>query len=264
MSEIIAGGLSGAFTKTCIAPLERVKILHQLYKNKYPNSVYGTLKTVVKNEGTLALYKGNGVNVLRVIPVYALKFSFNDKIKNSIKTSGQPLNFSQLVLSGCIAGFLQTSITYPLETMRTRFTLGIKYNGFFNAIQTIVQKEKLRGLYKGYSMSFLTGSPYVGFQFSFYEMFNRKLDNKLVSGAAAGILAQTLLYPGDTIRRHMQINGINGEKKIYNNPWHCYKTITNKNGHKVLFNGLKTNYIKCIPGAAIQFWAYENFLKILS
>lgn len=40
---------------------------------------------------------------------------------------------------------------------------------------------------------------------------------KMPSGAAAGVLAHSLLYPGDTVRRRMQTNGIGGNPKIYRN-----------------------------------------------
>lgn len=46
------------------------------------NSIGGTLVTIVKEEGLLQLWKGNGANVIRIIPVYALKFSLNDTFRN--------------------------------------------------------------------------------------------------------------------------------------------------------------------------------------
>jgi hypothetical protein len=42
---------------------------------------------VVKEEGPKALFKGNGANVIRIIPNYALKFSFNDTFKEMVQPS---------------------------------------------------------------------------------------------------------------------------------------------------------------------------------
>ena len=88
---MVAGGGAGAITKTSTAPLERVKILLQVQGMKlkeHPElgqsgtlkyrGIIGTMRTVIREEGFIALYKGNGANVLRVVPVYALKFTFND------------------------------------------------------------------------------------------------------------------------------------------------------------------------------------------
>mmetsp|Transcript_5425 Transcript_5425/g.6318 ORF Transcript_5425/g.6318 Transcript_5425/m.6318 type:complete len:343 (-) Transcript_5425:270-1298(-) len=278
--QLIAGGGAGAFTKTATAPLERVKILQQLQGMKAGGShapkyrgILGTIRTVVQEEGFLALYKGNGANVLRVIPVYALKFTFNDTFRDLVKVEGQPLTFSRLILSGTMAGLFQTCVTYPLETVRTRLTLGkglgVEYKGILDVFRQTIRTEGVGGLYKGIGPTFLTGSPYVGLQMTFYEIFKRNQpdleDNqvvmkqvyRLVCGAVAGLIAQTITYPGDTIRRRMQTNGMKGEAKIYSNSIDCTRKLIQQEGFKALFNGYTANAVRCLPGAAIQFWAYD-------
>ena len=77
MLQLVAGAGSGAFSKTATAPLERIKIIFQvqgmkgadLVAPKYTGIVQ-TFWLVMKEEGPFALWKGNGANVLRVIPVY--------------------------------------------------------------------------------------------------------------------------------------------------------------------------------------------------
>jgi len=228
--ELVAGAVSGIVTKTATAPLERVKILLQLQgmtvkkklveetggelKTKIPTSslkyrgIWHTLITVLKDEGIKGWFKGNGANVVRVVPVYALKFAFNDTFKEMFHTPGKPLTFFQLMMSGTLAGLFQQCATYPLETVRTRLTLGVlsqhKYHGIIDALVQTVKHEGVRGLYKGLGPTILTGSPYVGLQMTFYEELNRNAPRfedkyanqamKLFNGAMAGIVAQTLTY----------------------------------------------------------------------
>ena len=74
--QLVAGAGSGAFSKTLTAPLERIKIVFQvqgmkpadLLAPKY-TGILQALRVVVAEEGFAALWKGNGANVLRVIPV---------------------------------------------------------------------------------------------------------------------------------------------------------------------------------------------------
>jgi len=89
--QLIAGAGSGAITKTLIAPLDRIKILFQIQGMKSssePILYRGILQTAMRvthDEGFLSLYNGNGANILRVIPSYALKFMFNDTFKELVK-----------------------------------------------------------------------------------------------------------------------------------------------------------------------------------
>jgi hypothetical protein len=121
-----------------------------LTKPKYTGISQATL-TVIREEGPLALWKGNGANVLRVIPVYGLKFAFNDSIKAVVAgPSNKRLDTSQLLWVGTLAGLLQTALTYPLETVRTRLTLGpeqgVRYKGIVDCFRQMIRTEGVSGL----------------------------------------------------------------------------------------------------------------------
>ena len=88
MSKLFCGGGAGAFAKTCVAPMERIKVLLQAQAsnpNIPPDQRYkGMLDAAVKiprNEGVAAFWRGNGMNVIRIFPNAALKFTLNDQLK---------------------------------------------------------------------------------------------------------------------------------------------------------------------------------------
>lgn len=78
----------------------------------------------------------------------------------------------------------------------------------------------------------------------------------------SGLFAQTITYPGDTIRRRMQTNGVGGTERIYKTSWDCCVKTVRAEGIRGLYHGLWVNVIRCLPGAAIQFAAYDA-LKVL-
>ena len=297
--QLVAGGGAGAITKTSTAPLERVKILLQVQAmargtaadgaaaagvSKY-RGIVGTFTTVVREEGARSLWKGNGANVLRVVPVYALKFTFNDAFRDMVRRPDQQqLTFAQMIVAGSSAGLFQACITYPLEVVRTRLTmgagLGVRYGGIWDCAASTVRTEGAAALYKGLGPTLLSGSPYVGLQMTFYEVFKRELPPlagappvgtggdaepawKMACGACAGILAQTITYPGDTIRRRMQTNGMGGAPRLYRHSWDCCAQTVRNEGVRGLFHGLKANVVRSIPGAAIQFAAYDTLKEVL-
>ena len=79
----------------------------------------------------------------------------------------------------------------------------------------------------------------------------------------AGLISQSLMYPGDTVKRQLQINGMNGIKK-YNNILDCINYIYSKNGIKGFYKGLIINSIKSIPEIAIKFTIYEYVKSLFS
>ena len=93
-----------------------------------------------------------GANVLRVIPVYGLKFAFNDTFKTLVAgPEKKKLGPADLMWIGTLAGLFQTIVTYPLELIRTRLTLGveqggIQYKGIIDCVRQVLRSEGVPGL----------------------------------------------------------------------------------------------------------------------
>jgi len=86
---------------------------------------------------------------------------------------------------------------------------------------------------------------------------------QLLNGAIAGLIAQTVTYPGDTIRRRMQNNGAGGAARVYSNGFDCTAKVFAKEGLRGFYRGAWTTTARCLPGAAIQFAAYEAIKTVL-
>eukprot|EP01091_Cochliopodium_minus_P008343 TRINITY_DN1873_c0_g1_i1.p1 TRINITY_DN1873_c0_g1~~TRINITY_DN1873_c0_g1_i1.p1 ORF type:complete len:293 (-),score=55.81 TRINITY_DN1873_c0_g1_i1:29-907(-) len=254
MLQLISGASSGAISKTISAPLERIKILYQVQGMKGSNHYKGTVNafsTIVREEGLLGLWKGNNATVLKIIPTYALKFSLNDFIRDIVKKEGQKTNeltFNQMMIAGTLGGTIQIIMTYPLDIIRTRLSLNEnlssnqRYRGVFDCFRKIVSREGFFALYKGLGPTLFVGAPYVGLQMTFYDIYKRvnyqffqkfdfqftnnkvfEISMSLLAGAMAGLTAQTVTYPGDTLRKRLQSNGIGGETRKYENSFDAIK-----------------------------------------
>ena len=79
---LLCGGVAGAFSKSCTAPLARITILRQLQSTgQVPGWIPGenqgilrALSKIVREEGVRALWKGNGVTVLHRLPYSSINF----------------------------------------------------------------------------------------------------------------------------------------------------------------------------------------------
>ena len=257
--------------------------------------IAGTLSACLQSGGVRSLWAGNSANCVRVAPVYGLKFTFNDAFKDCMRDPAAPpgarLSFGQQMAAGTLAGLFTNSCTYPLETIRTRMSVGgtslmaegTAYTSMLDCAVKTVRIEGVTALYKGFVPTTVSGAPYVGLQMTLYETFKHDVYGvggvmpmtdghpvessalwKLVSGASAGAVAQTITYPGDVVRRRMIVNGMGGGARLYSSSADCCAVILRKEGVRGFFGGFIVNLIKALPSAALSFWAYDSLKAVLS
>jgi hypothetical protein len=79
---------------------------------------------MIKEGGMLSLWRGNGVNIIKIAPESALKFMAYEQGKRFIKgNSNRELRIEERFIAGSLAGAFSQSIIYPLEVIKTRLAL---------------------------------------------------------------------------------------------------------------------------------------------
>uniref|UniRef100_A0A7S4V0H8 Mitochondrial carrier protein n=2 Tax=Guillardia theta TaxID=55529 RepID=A0A7S4V0H8_GUITH len=286
---LIAGGIAGATAKTCVAPLERVKLLAQAGECR--NGIVSAFKSVIEQEGIRGLWRGNTVNVLRMVPNKGVLHATNDLYKElaasiaanvpAVAAAGMGM---QHFLSGSLAGMTSVAATYPLDLIRTRMAgrlmtegaikTGVAGNTWWQTAVGVVEKEGLMGLYRGVSPTLIGAFPYEGIKFYSYAKFKEVLPKdqdgkqnvgwKLVAGASAATVAHIVTYPMDTIRRRMQLQGAAGAQILYKNAIDCAAQMVKREGVRSLYRGLTATCIRGVPNTGIQFAVYEGLKSILN
>jgi Mitochondrial carrier protein len=198
--RMVCGGLAGMIAKTATNPLERIKMLSQTgdhLKTSRTNSIIGIYQTIIRQEGVIGLWAGNGVNLVRIFPAKAVVFSTNDMYRNSMvhvhdiltpllqgtaRSSSSITNDSIVsveslpaiysFLAGGMAGMSASLVTYPLDLARGRISgklassRGHKtYNGILQTCVLTVRDEGFRALYKGVTPTLIGAMPYEGIKF---------------------------------------------------------------------------------------------------
>jgi len=279
VKHLIAGGIAGAVSRTCVSPFERLKILYQVQGANKSAPYGGVIKSFIKiriEEGYIGFFKGNGANVIRIIPYSAVQFTVFDWLKKLIMEHNEAeLNSSQRLFSGALAGIASVTFTYPLDLIRTRLSVQTNYQdkGIVNALMNIVMKEGVVALYKGIFPTIMGVAPYVGLNFMIYETLKASIrkhvqpDPSIVQllccGGISGTVAQTITYPLDVLRRKMQIQGFTPDHPIYGTTWNAVKHIWKTDSYRGFYRGLIPNYLKVAPSISISFVVYEYFKKQL-
>ena len=270
--QLLCGGIAGATARSFVAPIDRVKILMQTQqlivkdgKQRY-NSVMQSLRYIVQNEGISKLWRGNGTNCIRVFPYAATQFVSYDKYKAMLLLEGGTMTIFRRLFAGALAGATATSLTHPLDVVRLRLSVQPELHGFKGAIRSVYMEQGMKTFFKGYSATLLSLAPFIAINFATfdqlkfvtYKTFPILEDNIGVTlglGACAGLFAQSICFPLDTIRRRMQLPG-----QHYSSVLNAFKTVFQTEGMKGFYKGMAPNAIKVIPNNAIRFVVYD-YLK---
>ncbi|XP_010923203.1 uncharacterized protein [Elaeis guineensis] len=292
VANFLAGGVAGAVSKTCTAPLARLTILFQV-QGMHSNvatlskaSIWREASRIVYEEGFRAFWKGNLVTIAHRLPYSSINFYAYEHYKQSLQLipgldrhrDYMTADVCVRLLGGALAGITAASITYPLDLVRTRLaaqTKTIYYRGISHALCAIYRDEGIRGLYKGLGATLLGVGPSIAISFSVYEtlrshwQLQRPNDSalflSLACGSISGIASSTVTFPLDLVRRRMQLEGAVGKARVYNSGlFGTFRHIIYTEGFRGLYRGILPEYYKVVPGFGIVFMTYETLKSCLS
>ncbi|XP_058060665.1 mitochondrial carrier protein Rim2 isoform X2 [Anopheles bellator] len=253
-------------------------------------SIWQCLKHIVQTEGSRALFKGLGPNIVGVAPSRAIYFCAYSKTKNALNTVGIIPANSPLVhiLSATCAGFASSTATNPIWFIKTRMQLDSSNasNGLRSSVgqcvKQIYESQGVRGFYKGITASYVGISETV-IHFVIYEALKKKLlelressparygDGPaggktsrdflefMLAGATSKTIASIVAYPHEVARTRLREEG-----NKYRNFWQTLLTVWNEEGKAGLYRGLGTQLVRQIPNTAIMMATYEAVVYVLT
>ncbi|GLE01089.1 hypothetical protein PINS_up009902 [Pythium insidiosum] len=245
--SFVAGGAAGIMAKSLLAPVDRVKILFQVNDKRTFSfrNAFRLARDIYVQDGFRALFRGNLLNILRVVPYagvqhssfdffrrqfHAYNYKHIDPSHNQSGRDPNKLSNMQLVTAGSLAGGLSLTIAYPLDIVRARFMVQQgkhKYTSLYQAVLEMYRLEGARSFTRGLLPSLMGTLPYTGIGFTLNEHFKHWMLElqqrsvrdgepvptrlhpfaKFLCSYFAACIAQTATYPMDTIRRRIQTDG---------------------------------------------------------
>jgi solute carrier family 25 thiamine pyrophosphate transporter 19 len=281
-----------------IAPLDVIKIRLQLQiyslsdqsntqnaKGLAYKGTLNTLKRIVREEGVTGLWKGNIPAEALYLTYGSVQFSAYTSISHLLDEIPAPYTLPTSVSSfigGAAAGACATTATYPLDLLRTRFAAQGRdrvYPSLLASIRHIAKHEGPRGFFRGLGAGVSQIVPYMGLFFTSYETLKPVVANSAMwtpfgtSDAAAGVMAsvlsKTAVYPLDTTRKRLQVQGpmrakySHGNIPEYSGVLHTLRHIWKNEGRRGLYRGLTVSLLKAAPASAVTMWTYERAMAAM-
>mmetsp|Transcript_38307 Transcript_38307/g.105501 ORF Transcript_38307/g.105501 Transcript_38307/m.105501 type:complete len:344 (+) Transcript_38307:41-1072(+) len=301
--EVVAGGVAGCVAKTCVAPLSRLTIMLQVQSMptsqvpaETPVNRLGAWRLALhvwRSEGPLGFWRGNCVTLCHRLAFSSIMFSTTASCKRALGQDGFDHGpVASLVatnlLASSTASLVATCVTHPLDVVKTRVMTQSHYAGANAAVGLrvpsvlwrIMVDEGVRGLYRGFGASLGCQAPSVTLNFTCYELFHElgagcagaePMWHAMLSGAAAGAVSSTLMYPVDLVRRQMHLLGMRGRPAVYSSFRNACESIFHAGraqgrrfpilfGCAEFYRGLPIEWLKVMPGSAIMFAVNEQLL----
>ncbi|ODV79812.1 mitochondrial carrier [Suhomyces tanzawaensis NRRL Y-17324] len=310
--HFIAGGVGGMVGAIVTCPLDVVKtrlqsdVYHTLY-NKTPKSSNPVIQTgqhlketlsVIKElyvtEGSRALFKGLGPNLVGVIPARSINFftyGASKEVLSSNFTNGQEATWVHLV-SGINAGFVTSTATNPIWLIKTRLQLdktkGKHYKNSWDCLKYVIKNEGFTSLYKGLSASYLGGVEST-LQWVLYEQMRMFINKRSLelhgahgknkttkdyifewgarSGAAgaAKFIASLITYPHEVVRTRLRQAPLEATgKPKYTGLIQCFRLVIKEEGLASMYGGLTPHMLRTVPNSIIMFGTWELVVRLLS
>lgn len=286
--DVVISGGSALVAKTVIAPIERMKLMHQTQasnvsirtqQHRQMTGIFQTIKDIVQHQGFFALWRGHSATLLKYIPLQVLTFTFHSKLKRlfpKYDPQKHPLKmFLSNLAKGAIAGVLAITIVYPLDTVRTKMAADLgrtaasrEFTGFRDSVAKIYRQGGFTSFYTAYPYSLLGTSLYRGFYFGLYETamkFYGQGDNKvyysMLCAQVSTNVAGLLIYPIDTVRRNLVLQAAKTEKdqQVVNDKTFsaCARRLYSERGIRGLYAGCLINIIRG-SGSSILLFMYDT------
>eukprot|EP01147_Barroeca_monosierra_P002784 gene2784-8142_t len=207
--NFIAGCVGAAAATLSTYPLDvvRTRMATQGEPKVYRTFIH-SLVTITQTEGLFALYRGLGPTLIGVMPYVGMSFAVYIGAKEALASrnffkqqvishdSLESLSSSQSTsvmsshssssdkaIAGAVAGVVSKTIVHPIDIIKKRFqVVGFErerthfgfgqtaaYTSTWNALKTILQKEGIRGCFKGLLPSLIKSAPSSAITLAVYD-----------------------------------------------------------------------------------------------
>ncbi|KAJ6640847.1 Calcium-binding mitochondrial carrier protein SCaMC-1 [Pseudolycoriella hygida] len=275
--HLAAGGVAGAVSRTCTAPLDRLKVFLQVQTTKA--RISDSFMYMLKEGGVRSFWRGNGINVLKIAPETAIKFAAYEQVKRMIRQNeSRQMTIYERFVAGACAGVFSQTVIYPFEVLKTRLALRKtgQYKGIADATVKIFQAEGVRSFYRGYIPNLLGIIPYAGIDLAVYETLKKKYLSHhkteqpsfwllLGCGSVSSTLGQVCSYPLALVRTRLQAQVISSDAAIkkQHTMVGTFRRIIATEGVSGLYRGITPNFIKVLPAVSISYVVYEYSSRAL-
>ncbi|XAR58937.1 hypothetical protein NMG60_11014524 [Bertholletia excelsa] len=278
-----SSAFAACFAELCTIPLDTAKVRLQLQKKvnieegtvaKY-RGMLGTIATIAKEEGLMALWKGVIPGLHRQFLYGGLRIGLYEPVKAFFVGSDYAGDVSlfQKILAALITGALAITVANPTDLVKVRLQaesnlltgLPRHYSGALNAYFSIVKQEGLAALWTGLGPNIARNAIINAAELASYDQvketilkipgFTDSVFTHLLAGLGAGFFAVCIGSPVDVVKSRMM-----GDS-IYKSTLDCFIRTLKTEGPLAFYKGFLPNFGRLGIWNVIMFLTLEQAKK---
>ncbi|XP_007489082.1 mitochondrial carrier protein SCaMC-3L isoform X4 [Monodelphis domestica] len=238
-------------------------------------NLLGGMRSMIQEGGIRSLWRGNGINVLKIAPEYAIKFSVFEQCKTSFCNQNTSQPFHERILASSLAVAISQTLINPMEVLKTRLMLRRtgQYKGLLDCAFQILEREGTRAFYRGYLPNMMGIVPYACTDLTVYESLrwvwlylgfdaeNPSGIVSLLSATLSSTCGQVASYPLTLVRTRMQAQDtVEGSNPTMRG---VFGKILAQQGMPGLYRGVTPTLLKVLPAVGISYVVYEAMKSAL-
>ncbi|MED6204582.1 Mitochondrial uncoupling protein 2 [Stylosanthes scabra] len=278
---------AACFAEFCTLPLDTAKVRLQLQKKvgidedpslpKY-KGLLGTMKTIAREEGITALWKGVVPGMHRQCVYGGLRIGLYDPVKTFLVGSAfvGEVPLYHMILAALLTGALAITIANPTDLVKVRLQAegqlppGVPkhYSGAMDAYSTIVRQEGLGALWTGLGPNVARNAIINAAELASYDQvkmtilkipgFTDSAFTHLLAGLGAGLFAVFIGSPVDVVKSRMM-----GDS-TYKSTFDCFLKTSFNEGFLAFYKGFLPNFGRVGAWNVIMFLTLEQAKRFFS
>ncbi|KAI1139276.1 mitochondrial carrier [Hypoxylon sp. FL0543] len=286
--DLFAGAAGGVAQVLIGQPFDIVKV--RLQTSTAYTSALNAAKSIYKNEGPLAFYKGTLTPLLGIGACVSIQFGafgwarrhFESANAAAHPRGSRDLSYAQYFAAGSFAGVANSVISGPIEHVRIRLQTqphgpARLYAGPLDCVRKLAAHGGvLRGLYRGEAVTVWREAAAYGTWFLTFEYLmnadaarNRVRRSEVPSykvafyGGLAGEALWLASYPFDVVKSKMQTDGF-GKEMRYRSMRDCFAQTWRAEGMRGFWKGIGPTLLRAMPVSAGTFAVVEATMRAIA
>ncbi|XP_063970108.1 dicarboxylate carrier SLC25A8-like isoform X2 [Lytechinus pictus] len=294
--KLASAGLGGCIADVITFPLDTAKVRLQIQGesgtdkksskgtigkearvNFRYRGVFGTIWTIIRQEGPRGLYNGLIPGLQRQMCFASVRIGLYDSVKAFYADYGG-VNIITRISAGITTGACAVLSAQPTDVVKIRLQAQgnavlngapKRYTGAINAYQTIAKEEGVRGLWKGTMPNIVRNSVVNASEVVAYDLIKEAILKRrllkdefpchFIAAFGAGFVTTCVATPVDVVKTRF----MNSSPGHYRGAMDCASQMFKKEGLTAFYKGFTPQFLRLGSWNIVMFVCYEQLKRAM-